>query len=290
MISGESGVIENALLRPPEDALQAHRKTERTPRTARSVVATAKKTRIQLGRVRRHVSTKWPSFVAALVVSVAGVAAGGTSPAAARNITFSGFSWTVASGVMDDPAASRFSTETRSVWVDGAGRLHLRLRRVGAVWYSAEIACTRPLGYGTYAIDLDTDVGALDPNVVVGFFTWSDDDAFANREIDVEFSRWGDPAAADAQYAVQPYARRGHLIRFNVPSGKARSHFTFSWQPATVVFDGYARGVVDNGVPPPGNARVHLNIWLAGGHTPIDGREAEVIVEKFAFRPMETGE
>jgi hypothetical protein len=241
---------------------------------------------------------RWPSIIAALVVGAVGgvagtspaAAAAGTSPAAAREITFGGFSWSVTAGVMDDPAASRFSADTRSVRVDGAGRLHLRLRRDGAVWYSAEIACTRPLGYGTYAIDLDTDAGALDPNVVVGFFTWSDEDAFNNREIDVEFSRWGDPAASDAQYAVQPYAKRGHLVRFNVPRGRARSRFTFSWRPASVVFDGYAHAVVDDGVPPPGNARVHLNIWLAAGRAPIDGREVEVIVEKFTFTPMETGE
>jgi hypothetical protein len=191
---------------------------------------------------------------------------------------------------MDDPATSRFSADARSVWVDHAGRLHLRLRRDGADWYSAEIACTRPLGSGTYALDLDTDVGALDPNVVIGFFTWSDDAAFSNREIDVEFSRWGDSAAADAQYAVQPYAKRGHLVRFNVPRGIARSKYSIVWEPASVVFDGYAHARLDDGVPPPGNARMHINIWLAAGRAPIDGREAEVVVEKFTFTPMVTGE
>src|ERR1700688_1123764 len=139
MISGESGVIENALLRPAVDALQARRKTERTPRTARSVISNTKTKWTQTGRVLRHVRARWPSIVAALIVGVAGAAAAGTSPAAAREITFGGFSWSVTAGVMDDPAASRFSADTRSVRVDGAGRLHLRLRRDGAVWYSAEI-------------------------------------------------------------------------------------------------------------------------------------------------------
>jgi hypothetical protein len=263
---------------------------EPTTRTARSVISTANSTRTETGRVRRRGRAQWLSIAAALVVGVAGVVGGGVTPAAARSITFSGFSWSVAEGVMDDPAASRFSADERSVRVDGAGRLHLRLRRDGAVWYSAEIACTQALGYGTYAIELDTGVGALDPNVVVGFFTWSDDDAFTNREIDVEFSRWGDPAAADAQFAVQPYAQRGHLVRFNVPRGNARMRYAFSWQPARVAFDGYAHAVVDNGVPPAGNARVHLNIWLAAGRAPINGREAEVVVEKFTFTPMETSE
>ena len=231
----------------------------------------------------------WNSCLASLIVLGAGVIATCGSPAEARSIHFSGFTWVVGAGVLDDPATSRFSDDPRSVWVDAGGRLHLRLRRDGADWYSAEIACTRPLGYGTYAIDLVTDVGALDPNVVVGFFTWSDDEAFAHREIDVEFSRWGDPAASDAQFAVQPYATRGHLVRFNVARGSAQSRYAFTWQPAAVVFDGSARARIDDGVPPPGNARVHLNIWLAAGRAPIDGREAEVVVGRFSFTPTRTG-
>lgn len=204
----------------------------------------------------------------------------------ARNVEFSGRSWRVTNGRLDDPSApNRFSADARSVWVDSSGRLHLRLRRDGHAWDSAEVACAQALGYGVYRFALDTDVGALDPNIVVGFFTWSDDDAFANREIDVEFSRWGDPAAANAQFAVQPYALPGHLVRFNVPRGIQRSTYSFQWNRETVTFSGRIDAVLRNGVPPPGNARVHINVWLAGARAPIDGREAEVIVENFAFTP-----
>jgi hypothetical protein len=204
----------------------------------------------------------------------------------ARQITFSGRSWLVTAGRIDDPSApNRFSADRRSVWVDDHGRLHLRLRRDEYGWASAEVACRKPLGYGTYSFALDTDVGTLDPNVVVGFFTWSDDDAFANREIDVEFSRWGDPAASDAQFAVQPYTARGHLVRFNVPRGMRRSAYRFRWSRSAVTFYGYASAALRDGVPPPGDARVHINIWLAGARAPIDGREAELIVENFGFSP-----
>jgi hypothetical protein len=204
----------------------------------------------------------------------------------ARDITFSGRAWAVTAGRIDDPSApNRFSADARSVWVDAYGRLHLRLRRDGQAWYSAEVACTQPLGYGTYQFAIDTDVGALDPNIVVGFFTWSDDDAFANREIDVEFSRWGDPAAANTQFAIQPYASRGHLFRFNVPRGMPRSTFGFRWDRESVTFQGYKFAMLRDGVPPPGNARVHINMWLAGARAPIDGREAEVVVENFVFTP-----
>jgi hypothetical protein len=212
------------------------------------------------------------------------VSAAFPAPANARDILFSGRSWAVTHGSLDPPAApNRFSDDARSVWVDAGGRLHLRLRRDGEEWLSAEVACTRPLGYGTYSFVMHADIGALDPNVVVGLFTWSDDDAFANHEIDVEFSRWGDPAASDAQFAVQPYSARGHLVRFNVPRGIPHSTYSFRWEPASVTFAGYADAVLRDRVPPPEDARVHINIWLAGARAPIDKREAEVVVESFEF-------
>jgi hypothetical protein len=204
----------------------------------------------------------------------------------AREVTFSGRSWVVTAGRIDDPSApNRFSADRRSVWVDDSGRLHLRLRRDGHAWTSAEVTCTKPLGYGIYQFSLDTEVGALDPNVVAGFFTWSDDDAFANREIDLEISRWGDPAAANAQFAVQPYSLPGHLVRFNVPRGIPRLTYSFRWDPDSVVFNFYNYALMRDRIPPPGDARVHINIWLAGARPPIDGREAELIVENFLFSP-----
>jgi hypothetical protein len=53
-----------------------------------------------------------------------------------------------------------------------------------------------------------------------------------------------------------------------------------------VTFHAYKNAVLRSGVPPPGNARVHINIWLAGARAPIDGRESEVIVDNFVFTPL----
>ncbi|MDQ4089270.1 MAG: hypothetical protein M3163_03045 [Actinomycetota bacterium] len=50
--------------------------------------------------------------------------------------------------------------------------------------------------------------GRLDPNVVLGLFSWSDDPAYNYREIDIEVARWGDVAGdTNAQYVVQPWDR-----------------------------------------------------------------------------------
>jgi hypothetical protein len=229
-----------------------------------------------------HIVIALRSLLLAAVLAMCSV-----SPAAARNIEFSGRSWVVKAGQSDDPSApNRFSADKRSVWVDALGRLHLRLRRDGHAWFSAEVACAQPLGYGMYQFAVDTDAGALDPNVVAGFFTWSDDDAFANREIDIEISRWGDPAAANAQFAVQPYTSPGHLVRFNVPRGTSRATYGLRWEPGTVTFNAYKSATLRTAVPSPGDARAHINIWLAGARPPIDGHESELIVENFVFTPL----
>jgi len=89
------------------------------------------------------------------------------------------------------------------------GRPPLRIRDKREVWTSAEVILDEALGYGTYRFTLASPVDQLDPNAVLGLFTWYDDPAQANREIDIEFSRWGDPnRTTNANYVVQPYRDR----------------------------------------------------------------------------------
>ena len=70
-------------------------------------------------------------------------------------------------------------------------------------------------GYGSYRFELDSDINNLDPNVVLGLFTWSDDPAWEYRQIDIECSRWTNPADTDnSQFVVSPYYLNGHLVRY----------------------------------------------------------------------------
>src|SRR5437870_9597705 len=55
-------------------------------------------------------------------------------------------------------------------------------------------------GFGTYRFRLDSPVDDIDPNAVVGLFTWSDRPDFNHREIDIEISRWGEPGNPNAQF------------------------------------------------------------------------------------------
>jgi hypothetical protein len=128
-------------------------------------------------------------------------------------------------------------------------------------------------------------VSNFDPNVVLGLLTWSDDPAYANREIDYEFSRWANARnRKNAQYVVMPY--RWNRKRFRQPA-VASSIQSFDWRQNAVTFTS-SSGVPSTwtsrgSVPPAGSEYVHMNLWLFLGAPPKNGRTAEVIVTSFKF-------
>ena len=71
-------------------------------------------------------------------------------------------------------------------------------------WQCAEVESETILGLGTYTFNVNSVVSNLDPNVVAGLFTWSNDPSHAHREIDFEFSRFGQPSRNYRKY--RPYA------------------------------------------------------------------------------------
>lgn len=217
----------------------------------------------------------------------------------APRVSFSGYDWTAkASSGQVGPGPNYFSSSTSNVWVDALGRLHLRITHRAGQWQCAEVLCRRSLGHGYYRFQLDSPVDTLNPNVVLGLFTWSDDAAHAHREIDFEFARWG--AALDtnnAQYVVQPFDLPGHMVRYRVPPPLSNSTYQFKWETNQVTFwsfTGYSTHVTNQfnhwtytgPTPPAGDEVVHLNLWLMGGSPPTDGNEAEVIIRRFEFQPL----
>jgi hypothetical protein len=216
----------------------------------------------------------------------------------AQTIAFSGRAWNVkTSSGRVGPGPNYFSSGASNVWVDAGGRLHLKIARSKGRWYCAEVVAAESLGYGTYRFLLDTPVNALDPNVVLGLFTWNDDPAYNHREIDIEFSRWSSPSNQNAQYVVQPYTLASNIHRFNEPSGLSSSTHAFQWLPTAVSFlsasglqpDPPAPASIaqqwaeTSGVPVPGGEHARMNLWLNQGKAPTNGLPAEVVVERFEF-------
>ena len=94
-----------------------------------------------------------------------------------RTIRFSGYDWLVkTSTVLVGPGPNYFSDDEENVWIDDQGRLHLRLTRDSTGhWRASEVVLQTSLGYGQYRFAVEGTPQELDPNVVLGLFTWQDD-------------------------------------------------------------------------------------------------------------------
>ncbi len=217
-------------------------------------------------------------------------------PASARTIHWSGQTWQVKDSAGPvGPGPNRFSDDHPNVWVDARGWLHIAVTRHAGTWRCAEIWSTRSFGYGSYRFRVQGDAQALDPNVVLGLFTWDDAPVDHHRELDIEWSRWSVPTDPNtAGFTVQPW-QHGRLNehRYVQPSSAPVSDQVITWRPVSAAFA--ATAVPRSGlsrwtyrgpdVPAPGNAHVHLNLWLFHGAAPTNGRPAELVVRGFRFQP-----
>ena len=172
--------------------------------------------------------------------------------------------------------------------------MHLRIGGEAPRWTCAEVRLTRRLGYGTYRFVV-RDVSHLDPAAVLTLFTWDGPAADANhREIDIEIGRWGNPAAKNAQYVVQPYYVAANVWPFAAPAG-VLTH-TLRWEPGRLTartFRGAGAGggppvaehTFTSGVPSPGNEMLRMNLYVfRRSAIPLE-RGTEVVIEKFEYLP-----
>lgn len=217
-------------------------------------------------------------------------------------IEFSGRLWDVKSSGSElmGPGPNYFGNTSDDVWVDANGDLHLNISYRNGRWYSSEIISQEVLGYGTYTFTLGSRVDQLDPNIVVGLFTWDTfAPEYAYREIDIEFSRWGDPDYFNSSYTVQPYTTAGNTYPWETTLAGPDSTHSFTWAHDRVDFASYQGDPAGetiqewvyqgSDIPPEGSpeagANARINFWLFGG-APSDGQEAELIVKSFEFTPL----
>jgi hypothetical protein len=218
-----------------------------------------------------------------------------------RKIRFSGYDWLVKNTEETrlGPGPNFYSDSTRNVWVDSTGKLHLRIERRAGRWYSAEVVSVASFGYGTYRWYVDSPVDNMDPNVVLGLFTWHDDTAHNHRELDIEFARWGNAAYANAQYTVQPYAVPGNQVTFTQPGSAPQSTHSLTWAPGSAAFTSLrghsptspdpslriASKTFTQGVPVAGGENARMNLWLFEGNAPTNRKDVEIVVSRFEFVP-----
>jgi hypothetical protein len=217
-----------------------------------------------------------------------------------RTITFSGLTWYVRSSgnALSSPGPNVFSDSQNNVWVDSSGRLHLRITKKGRKTACAEVIAATSVGYGAYRFYLETPVTSMDPNAVLGLFTWNDAADFNHREIDIEFGRWGSPKNPNAQYVVQPHTGPANIFRFEQPSGAKSTHL-FVWQPNAVDFlslhghrsapsadaDVIQRWSGFSSIPIPGGENPRINLWLSEGRAPAADVDVVLTAAEFVALP-----
>jgi hypothetical protein len=201
--------------------------------------------------------------------------------------------------VRQNPNHNYWLATPETVFTDEQDRLHLIAGQCGANWCGAGVSTTKDdYGYGIYRFVLDTPMADLDPNAVIGMFTFNKDVAPSRQESDVELGSWGqpDPGARNAQWVVQPWKDPGHLVPFTVPRTMPMT-YEFNWRPKSVTFKarmgaGPGGDVINTwkstkylpGVPTPGTT-VHLNIWFRKGFAPYDKSSQEAVFSSFTYQP-----
>ncbi|WP_409300128.1 glycoside hydrolase family 16 protein [Peribacillus sp. SCS-155] len=232
----------------------------------------------------------------------------GEAMAAERELQWSGYTWGVKDSgkVQFGPGPNYWSSDYRNVWVDAAGSLHLKITYRDGTWYSSEIFNMETLGFGTYRFYLESRIDTLDPNVVLGLYTYDTESIDAAdkhyREIDIEFSRWGNPEESNSWYTVQPHTEIGNVQPFKSEFSGEYSTHSFSWAPEYIRFQSlhghYAHPPHNDYVshdwlyegmyvPDSSQEKVDLNLWLFEGKPPQDGKEVEIVIRKFEFEPFD---
>ena len=218
-----------------------------------------------------------------------------------RMISFSGYQWLVKRSPSPAvPGPNYFTDDSAAVRVDSAGRLHLKIVKQTGRWLSSEVILNQSLGYGRYVFHVQGRPGNLNENAVLGLFTWDDNPAQFNHEMDLEFSRRGNAGdTMNARFVVQPDTAIGHLAGWRLPPSQDTLTGSFNWQKDSISFLAvrgsssfppyglvnaswkYAAG----GIPVQGIEHAHVSLWLYGGRAPSDSQEVEMIISKFEFDP-----
>lgn len=214
--------------------------------------------------------------------------------------------------------------------------LKLQYKKVGNEWQASEVRVLLPdserYQYGTYAFGvksirvLDSRTGnvvskVLPQSLVLGLFTWDPTEDYArhenyNHEVDIEVSRWNNPADADAQFLVQPPGQPQTYRFFTGDDGTSYQQdnrvYGFDWRPTEIEWFSNAGGntggqnfvystqsALDAGKPDytqcmpreTNNVEVRINLWnlLASEEaTPpgmLDTHVVEVVIDNFQFAP-----
>jgi hypothetical protein len=194
--------------------------------------------------------------------------------------------------------------DPRNVWVDAEQTLHLKLAHRDGGWSCAELTASTSFGFGRFQWWVEGAIDRLDPNVVLGLFTYptSQIGPDGTNEIDIEMARWGNAGNLPLNYTVWPAtvgtANTTHASPMLL-NGTYTTH-RFRWASDRIDFTS-VHGFRDDDVNPiatwafaPSDPAhqvpqapvpLHLNLWLFQGRPPTDGAEVEIKLHAFNYTP-----
>jgi hypothetical protein len=211
-----------------------------------------------------------------------------------RIIDFSGYKWLVrnTNQLKYGPGPNFFSNSIENVWVDEAGKLHLKIINKDENWYCAEVTLNQQVGYGKYIFYINSSLTNLEDNVVVGLFTYLDD----SQEIDIEFSKWSLKDNENSQFVVQPYEKEGNIFRFDMNDSLGSTTHSFEWNKNHIVFESkYGQNenelpyiswtYTGKNIPLKSDERLKINLWLYQGKAPMNNKSQEIIIDSIRYIP-----
>jgi hypothetical protein len=213
------------------------------------------------------------------------------SPAGARTISWSGYTWDVRGAGFGGPGPNQWSDSEANVHVDGTDLMLSIVRDASGRWTNAEVANQQHLGYGTYRWIVASDLSALDAHEVLGMFTYGGSSP-SNNELDIEASHWGDPSWPTGSATVWQEADAWrHRVRTFPYSDRPPYVNQFTWAPGRVsylVTDASGatlfRWTVTRGVPIPSTEVPRINHWLSRGEPPTRARSMRI--SSFTWIPL----
>lgn len=230
--------------------------------------------------------------VAILILAMAsGLAAAST--AAARTISWSGYTWDVRPAGFGAPGPNRWSDSPANVRVDGSDLVLSIVQDGTSTWTSAEVDNQSHLGYGTYRWVVESDLSTIDAHEVLGMFTWGGSSP-SNNEIDIEAARWGNLAWPSGSGTVwQDYASGANVSRSFRYSARPPYVNQFTWEPGRITYlitDAAGavlfRWVVTSGVPVPSAEVPMINYWRFENEPPAGVRSMRL--SSFTWSPPGT--
>ena len=201
-----------------------------------------------------------------------------TSTTTISTVSFSGMTWDVS-------GYANFANTAQQVWVDSNGYLHLEVSDVSGTWKNAEVVSQNACGYGIYTW-VTPGVQPIDKNIVLGMFPYLQT-ANNSKEMDIEQAQWGDSAAPNFDFCVQPGNSNEEV--FTVPYTTMDTTFSINWQPTYVQFSIIEGSTLIQSwtCDQARNASgVHaiMNLWQFSG-SPSNGTPVGIVFKSFEFTP-----